>query len=100
MVSHPPVITQATRPAYESGPTFSNISCNIIKEPLPEIALKNMRGSSCAGTSNTVRTGASNISIKLRIPDEVRLFMAINMPMRKGRISTAVFRPFFAPSMK
>ena len=68
-------------------------------EPLPEMALRNIRGRSWAGTSRAVSTGASSTSIRLSMPDEVRLFMAMNMPMRKGIISTAVFKPFFAPSM-
>lgn len=99
-VSHPPLITQATRPAYESGPTVLRISCNIIREPLPEIARRRIRGRISTGISKKSRSGERATSRTLSTPDDVRLLTAMNIPMRKGKISTDVARPVLAPSMK
>lgn len=100
IVSQPPVITQATRPAYESGPTLFKMSCKTIYDPLPDIARRNMRGKSSEGISRILKIGEKILSIRFKIPDAVRLFTAIKIPIRYGSISIEVLRPCFAPSIK
>lgn len=73
---------QATRPAYESGPTFSKMSWRIIKEPLPDIARRSISGSNSAGIPSKLKSGDNRLFRQFKKPDAVKLFTARKIPIK------------------
>lgn len=69
-------------------------------EPLPEMDRKNIKGSNSAGMPRRLNSGDNKSFIKFMRFEAVKQFTAKKIPIIKGRISKAVFRPDLAPSMK
>ena len=76
-VSQPPDMEQAARPAKESGPAISRIFCRIIKEPLPDIARRKIRGRISTGIRASLKAGSKTIYIKSKNPETVRPLTAM-----------------------
>ena len=93
-------MTDATRPANESGPYVPRILSSTVREPLPDTGLKRQRGITPRGIPKNAARGEKSLVSIFIAPEAESIVTARVRPVMGGMSEKNVSAPPFAPSRK
>ena len=93
-------MTEAVRPARESGPAWLRIRSKRASEPPPDTGRRMAMGTTWGGSPKKFAAGATAALSTSMAPEALNISTATISPMRDGMMPTSEERPLFAPSRK